>query len=194
HQIIGGEGRGQLGRVEQRLLPVRPLAFGHLHAKLTQQLAEEARVRQTRHVGQQQGLIGQDRRRHQLDRRVLGSADRNGAVEAMAAVDDDAVHGYRDDPGARTPTARQTGYLARLTAAAKGRNVAGRMTFSCFPWATSPRPRPAPCDGADWPSRRRPDAPRVRPWPRRPERRLRWRKETSRRRGASRLRLWSACS
>ncbi len=103
HQIIGGKGRGQLRRMEQGLLPVGAVTLGHLHAELAQQLAQESRVRQTRHVRQQQGLIRQNRRRHQLDRRILGPADRNGAVEAIAAVNDDAVHGCRGSPGRPGP-------------------------------------------------------------------------------------------
>ncbi|MNY03740.1 hypothetical protein D3C86_1363760 [compost metagenome] len=93
NQIIGGEGRGQFGRVEQGLLAVSAVALRHLDAELLQQLAEESGVRQTRHIGQQQGLIRQDRSRHQLDGRILGAADLDLAVQAVAAVDDDAVHG-----------------------------------------------------------------------------------------------------
>ena len=93
NQIIGGEGRGQLGRVEQGLLTVGAVALRHLDPELAQQLPQELGVGQARHVGQQQGLIRQDRSRHQLDGRILGAADLDLAVQAVAAVDDDAVHG-----------------------------------------------------------------------------------------------------
>ena len=64
---------------------------------------EEIEIDASKPISQQQGLIRQDRRRHQLDRRVLGPADRNRAVKAVAAVNDDAVHGCRGSPGRPGP-------------------------------------------------------------------------------------------
>ncbi|MNN20313.1 hypothetical protein D3C81_1335880 [compost metagenome] len=69
------------------------MTLSHLDAELLEQLAEETGVGQAWHIGQQQGLIRQDRSRHQLDGRILGAADLDLAVQAVAAVDDDAVHG-----------------------------------------------------------------------------------------------------
>ena len=102
-QIIRREGRGQGGGVEQRLLPVGAIALRDLDAEFLEQATEEFRIRQPRHVGQQQRLIGQDRSGHQLEGGVLGAADRNGSVQTGAAGDGDAVHVVSCDPeqGAR---------------------------------------------------------------------------------------------
>ncbi|MNI13294.1 hypothetical protein D3C73_665110 [compost metagenome] len=179
HQVIGGEGRAQLGRVEQGLLAVGAVALGHLDAELAQQLAQEPRVGQARHIGQQQGLIGQDRRGHQLDGRILRPADRDGAVEAVAAVDDDAVHESLGEvlggPGPYGPTNR----LSSKPDGARDRSESdGRMTFSCSVRENARARGAGPCAVADWRAGRRPGGRRARPWRQR-------RRSTSPARGAS---------
>ena len=54
---------------------------------------------------QREGALGQDGRRHQLQHRVLGAADPDGARQRPAGPHDDAIHGlpvwpdHGDDPG-----------------------------------------------------------------------------------------------
>ena len=78
--------------MKQALLPVRAVTLGHFDAELAQQLTQEPGVRQARHIGQQQGLIRQDRGGHQLDGGVLGAADGNVPEKLGAALNGDAVH------------------------------------------------------------------------------------------------------
>jgi hypothetical protein len=77
--------------VQHGLLARRAIALGDLDAQ-TRQLAQELGVGQARHVRQAQGLISQQARRHQLDGRVLGAADRDRPVQPRAAGDGDAIH------------------------------------------------------------------------------------------------------
>src|SRR5689334_23480256 len=56
-------------------------------------MAEGVDVREPRQVGQRQFLFSEKRARHQGQGRVLRSADRDLAFEALTALDPDAVHG-----------------------------------------------------------------------------------------------------
>jgi hypothetical protein len=55
-------------------------------------LPRKLRIRQARHIGQPQGLIGQDGGGHQLDGGVLRPRDRDLTVERAVAVNRNAVH------------------------------------------------------------------------------------------------------
>ena len=59
-----------------------------------------ADVGEPRHVVEDQRLLGQQARDHQRQRGVLRARDRNGAVEAVAADDANAIHYH---PSRSTP-------------------------------------------------------------------------------------------
>ena len=59
---------------------------------LRDQLRHGDDVGEQRHVGQHQALVGQHAGRHQRQGRVLGAADRDVAVQRLAAADADPVH------------------------------------------------------------------------------------------------------
>ncbi len=78
--------------MEDGLRPVLALQLGDLDAQTPEQHPEKAGVGQARHVGQPQGLVGEQAGGHQLDGRVLGAADGDLAVQPRAAGDDNTVH------------------------------------------------------------------------------------------------------
>ena len=61
-------------------------------AELGQQIRHGRNIGQVRRIGQCQGLIGQQTRRHQRQRRILGPGDGNGAVEGSSASNEDLIH------------------------------------------------------------------------------------------------------
>jgi len=61
-------------------------------------MAEAVDVREPRQVPERQRLVGQQRARHQSQRRVLRARDRNPPLEPFAAIDDDPVHRARLTP------------------------------------------------------------------------------------------------
>jgi hypothetical protein len=61
-------------------------------AVLGEQRAHGRDVGEAGHVLQHEALVGEQARDHERQRRVLGAADGNGALERPAASDADAVH------------------------------------------------------------------------------------------------------
>jgi hypothetical protein len=59
-------------------------------------IAEDAHqlldIGQMRHIFQRQRVVGQKRRDHQRQRRVLGAGNGNDAIEAIAADNPDSIH------------------------------------------------------------------------------------------------------
>ncbi len=77
-------------------------------AHVRQQLAHPADVGDVGHVAQDVGALGQDRRRHQLEHRVLGPADGDVALEGAARAHDQRAHRTSMLPAAATrPGPRQ---------------------------------------------------------------------------------------
>ena len=91
HLFIRRDRAFQLGSVQVAgRFALRPI---DLHAQSLQQLRQEARVRQARHVRQRDRLIGQQASHHELQRRVLGAGNGNAAVELSAANNVQSIHG-----------------------------------------------------------------------------------------------------
>ena len=91
HLFIGRDRAFQLGGIQVAgRLALRPI---DLHAQSLQQLRQEARIRQARHVGQRDRLVRQQARDHELQRRVLGAGNGNAAVELSAANNVQSIHG-----------------------------------------------------------------------------------------------------
>ena len=67
-----------------------------------QQLAHDRHVDDRRHVGQLVGAVGEDRRRHQLEDRVLRTWHLDGAVQVADAAHHDLIGTHRSDHR-RTP-------------------------------------------------------------------------------------------
>ena len=89
HQIIG---RCRARKVRSReAQPVAGLLFS-LHAQMGQKVRHEARIRQARHVFQEQLAFGQQACRHQLQSRVLRAGNLNGAGKWLFPANDDAIH------------------------------------------------------------------------------------------------------
>ena len=55
-------------------------------------MAETVDVGEARQVAERQRLIGEQRARQQGERRILGTADGNPALESLAAANDDLIH------------------------------------------------------------------------------------------------------
>jgi len=69
HHVIGSEHRGDLARLQLHDVALaQPRRHGDLDGdtEAHQQLGHGAHIRQARHIGQDQGFGGQQRRRHQL--------------------------------------------------------------------------------------------------------------------------------
>src|SRR3546814_6548950 len=66
-------------------------------AELTQQIGHGRDVGEMRQIGETQRLVGEQRRRHQRQRRILCAADHDFAVERRAAADPDLVHEARSE-------------------------------------------------------------------------------------------------
>jgi hypothetical protein len=94
HQVVGGPRIADVAGGQGDGIPFRiPSQRGlDLNPMLRQQPAERVDVRQPRHVIQGDRLVGQQARCHQLERGVLGPADRDLALERPAAADSNAVH------------------------------------------------------------------------------------------------------
>ena len=99
HQIIGRKAADDLTGGQHGLRAVGALAFHHLRAQPLQQFAQEPGIRQPRHVGQPQRLVGQQAGRHQFDGRVLGAADRDLSLKACAAGDGDPIQSTTFETG-----------------------------------------------------------------------------------------------
>jgi hypothetical protein len=91
HLFIGRDRAFQLGRVEVAgRLALRPVDFD---AQCFQQLRQETGVREARHIGQRDRLVGEQARDHELQGRVLGAGNANTAVQLSAANDVQSIHG-----------------------------------------------------------------------------------------------------
>ena len=93
--IVGRQRGFDLGDMQAHrvALPQRGAASDvHADAELHQQIAHPADVGEARHVAQRHRLVGQQRRGHQFQRRILGAADGNFTLEAVAAPYPDSVH------------------------------------------------------------------------------------------------------
>ncbi len=95
HDVVrrerGFDGRGvQADRVAAAQAIATPDV--EVHAELHHQVGHGIHIGQARHVADRHRLVGQDRRRHELERRILGAADRNFTLEAVAAPDAYPVH------------------------------------------------------------------------------------------------------
>src|SRR4029453_3560795 len=73
----------------------RPVAGdGHVDSVIAEDPGEQIDVGKRRNVVQRQRLAGEKARNHQGQRSVLGTADRDGALQALAADNADTVHGH----------------------------------------------------------------------------------------------------
>jgi hypothetical protein len=95
HHVVGRDGRSDFLGLEGHA--AAELAFPDArdlgrNAKHVEQMSKGVDVGEARQIGEGQLLVGEKRARHQGQRRVLRSADRDLAVEAVAALDPDAVH------------------------------------------------------------------------------------------------------
>ena len=73
----------------------RPLAGdGDIDSVIAKDTGEQIDVGKPRNVVERQRLAGEKARNHQRQRSVLGTADRDGALQALAADNADTVHGH----------------------------------------------------------------------------------------------------
>ena len=89
------------------------LAAGHdVDAVIAEDALKERHVGEPRHVVENERLVGEKRRDHQRQRRVLGARDRNGAVKPPAADNANAIHNYPRGPALLpAPIAAKVGTL-----------------------------------------------------------------------------------
>ena len=87
-KVIGRDGVWDLFRLHRHGVAVAL----HLRAMLLKQLRHGVDVGQARHVRERDLSVGQERRREQGQRRILGAADRDLAVQWPPTYDADAVH------------------------------------------------------------------------------------------------------
>ena len=67
---------------------------------------EQRDVGEPRHVVEHQGLVGEQRRDHQRQRRVLGAGNADIAGELLAADDANAIHEFSPPPDRPEPKLR----------------------------------------------------------------------------------------
>jgi len=67
---------------------------GDVNPVIAQNAGKHVDVGEARNIVQRQGLAGEKAGNHQRQRSVLGATDRNGAAQALAADNADAVHGF----------------------------------------------------------------------------------------------------
>ena len=94
--VVRRLGRGQLARAHRHhaaeILGPRALDLGR-RAELVEQMPEAVDIGEPRQVAQRHRLLGQQRARHQRQRRILRARDGQFAGQAIAAADEDTVHG-----------------------------------------------------------------------------------------------------
>ncbi len=98
HQFVGSRGIDDVGRRNVQGLALifaiaGPLAHGgDIDAVIAENALQLGDVGEPRHVVEDQGLLGQQRRDHQGQCGILRAGDRNGAIELAAADDANAIH------------------------------------------------------------------------------------------------------
>jgi hypothetical protein len=93
--VVGRDRRGDVGRVERHPAAVfaAPDPFDHRrNAELVEQMAEAVDVGEPRQIAERQFVFGEECAGQQRERGVLGARDRDLPLEALAALDPDAVH------------------------------------------------------------------------------------------------------
>ncbi|MCY1169016.1 hypothetical protein D9M73_90300 [compost metagenome] len=114
HDVIRCFGRGQLARADRHhpteILGPRALDPSRA-TELVEQMPEAVDIGQTRQVAQRHRLLGQQRARHQRERGVLGTGDGETARQAIAAANENTIHGSRLSP--RTARASTIAELRR---------------------------------------------------------------------------------
>jgi hypothetical protein len=65
---------------------------GDVDAVIAEDALQQPDIGEARDAVERQGLVGEERGDHQGERRILGAADRNGAVKRVAASDPDTIH------------------------------------------------------------------------------------------------------
>ena len=111
-QLIGRGGVDDAGGGNVQRLAViggfaGALAARHdVDAVIAEDALEQRHVGEPRHIVEDQGLVGEQARDHQRQRRVLRARDRDGAVERPAADNTNAIHIYPRDAQGRTAADR----------------------------------------------------------------------------------------
>src|SRR3546814_4650194 len=90
-------------------------------AELVEQMAESVDVGEARQVPERQRLVGEQRAGQQGERRILGTADGNPALESLAAANDDLIHRL----SLAHARGRASGLVMPVTAAPGGRRDHG---------------------------------------------------------------------
>jgi hypothetical protein len=86
-------GGGDMQGLALIFMVARALAGRHdVHAVIAENALQLRDVGQTRHVVENQRLVGQQTGDHQWQRRVFGARNRNRAIEFAAADDANAIH------------------------------------------------------------------------------------------------------
>ena len=160
HQLVGRLDTGDRRRVELG----DPVGEPHRHPEVLEHLGHDGAVADPRDVRDDASARRQDRRGHQLERRVLRARDLDGAIQTCAAGDEEAIHRTMV-PGPRCRTAQPASLIRALA-------------FAISAWR--PRRRLRSCDRRSSSSRR--ERPRRRS-------RARARRSRPRRRRASRPRV-----
>ena len=96
HQIVGRDRTGDAHRLERDIAAelLGPLPGDRMaDAELRHQVLEAVDIRQPRQVAQRQRLFGQQRAGYQRERGVLGARNGDGPRQAVAAANDQFVHG-----------------------------------------------------------------------------------------------------
>ena len=96
HHVVGGEGRSDGGGVEGISVTrtdALPRRVGDANAEAFEQVGHGAHIGQARDIGQDQGISRQQRRRHQLEGRILGAADGDFPRKPPSAAYSYPVHG-----------------------------------------------------------------------------------------------------
>ena len=108
HDVIGRLGGGQHAGTDRHHTTefIRSRSFdAGRRAELVEQMSEPVDIGQPGQVAQRHRLVGQERARHQRERRVLRAGNGELAGKAVAATDQDTVH--RNPLSNRAPIAKR---------------------------------------------------------------------------------------